>query len=186
MRQASRDRPLGSAPGLGRRAQVRVTPAGLWDLYYREELSYAGIGAHLGCSRAYVVKLMRKFGILPRSKKVALRVGRRHGRSTGPVPQPWTEERLKARSAANVASVKKWRAKNPEKARSQWRLNKAVQRGSVARPGECGQCGKECVPHGHHADYSRAFEVEWLCARCHGRAHREARLVELAGDRYVS
>lgn len=182
----TRDRPLSSLPSSSTTARIQITPAELWDLYYRDEMSYAVISRHLGCSRAYVSKLMRAYGILPRDKGAALRVGKRHGRSTGPEPQPWTTERLEARSEAATASVRRWRQRNPEKVRAQWRLNKAVQRGTVARPQGCDRCRKDCTPHGHHHDYEKPFEVEWLCPKCHHGEHRKERLVALAHDRYVS
>lgn len=81
---ASRDRPSGSLPGLP--GPVSITPAELWDLYYREELSYAGIAARLGCSRVYVGKLMKRFGILPRGPEAALKVAIKAGRRPGPEP----------------------------------------------------------------------------------------------------
>ncbi len=48
----------------------------------------------------------------------------------------------------------------------------AIRRGRIIRPKHCSKCGTEGVIHGHHEDYSKPFDVQWLCTRCHGIAHR--------------
>jgi hypothetical protein len=53
-------------------------------------------------------------------------------------------------------------------------LNKAVNKDKVLRPENCSECGKSGIIHGHHADYSKPLEVEWLCPLCHKRRHRES------------
>lgn len=65
--------------------------------------------------------------------------------------------------------------RNPEKKRAQSILTSAVYRGAVVKPLECERCGFEAKEarqiHGHHADYSKPLEVEWLCWRCHRQEH---------------
>ena len=48
----------------------------------------------------------------------------------------------------------------------------AVKLGKISRPIDCQQCFIECTPDGHHDDYSKPFEVMWLCKCCHGKMHR--------------
>jgi len=31
------------------------------------------------------------------------------------------------------------------------------------------ECGLKCKTEGHHEDYSKEFEVIWLCRRCHAK-----------------
>jgi hypothetical protein len=52
---------------------------------------------------------------------------------------------------------------------------RAVRRGTLHRPDRCTSCGARGPVQGHHADYSRPLDVEWLCRRCHRRADREPR-----------
>ncbi len=53
----------------------------------------------------------------------------------------------------------------------------AVKTGKLTKPRMCERCYAEPPPHhlhGHHHDYNRPLDVEWLCRMCHGRAHRKA------------
>lgn len=51
----------------------------------------------------------------------------------------------------------------------------AIKRGQLIRPALCGKCGQRPRPtidgrpniHGHHHDYDKPLDVEWLCAKCH-------------------
>ncbi len=51
-------------------------------------------------------------------------------------------------------------------------VRRAVATGLLIKPERCSKCNQK-VPsgklHGHHADYSKPLEVEWLCWRCHAR-----------------
>lgn len=52
--------------------------------------------------------------------------------------------------------------------------NHAIDTGIIAPPSDCERCGKPAPSiHGHHWDYARPLEVEWLCHDCHNREHRE-------------
>jgi len=62
---------------------------------------------------------------------------------------------------------------NPLKEWSRNELTKAIQRGDIIRPDKCSECGKECVPDGHHEDYRKPLDVIWLCRTCHGKRHRK-------------
>lgn len=65
----------------------------------------------------------------------------------------------------------------PEKVAARKALTTAVELGRVAKPDICERCGGKFLPteiHGHHRDYSKPLEVEWLCVDCHTHLHREA------------
>jgi len=50
-----------------------------------------------------------------------------------------------------------------------WR---AVRAGELVRPECCSACGDERPRiEGHHEDYGRPLDVDWLCVRCHKRRH---------------
>lgn len=54
-------------------------------------------------------------------------------------------------------------------------LNTAVSTGRIQRPDACEGCGREASVNGHHHDYSKPYDVEWLCTTCHGTRHRKHR-----------
>lgn len=62
------------------------------------------------------------------------------------------------------------------KHRARSSLKARVYRGKIVRPNYCVQCNKECIPDGHHYDYSKPFDVKWLCKECHGKEHRKKRI----------
>jgi hypothetical protein len=51
------------------------------------------------------------------------------------------------------------------------KFNKAVRSGNIVRPTTCSQCGRVARIYGHHKDYRKPFDVEWLCCRCHMARH---------------
>jgi len=68
---------------------------------------------------------------------------------------------------------KKYQEIYPDRVRCHWLFNKAIQRGKIIRPEICSACNeKNGTIHGHHPDYSKPYEVIWLCCRCHQAEHR--------------
>ncbi|MGA3803743.1 hypothetical protein ACI2T7_03570 [Ralstonia nicotianae] len=50
----------------------------------------------------------------------------------------------------------------------------AIKKGILSRPDACSKCGSSpktkdgrSAIQGHHADYSKPLDVEWLCPKCH-------------------
>lgn len=48
----------------------------------------------------------------------------------------------------------------------------ATKAGKLERPAACSWCGKPGKLEAHHADYSEALSVEWLCHSCHKVLHK--------------
>lgn len=56
------------------------------------------------------------------------------------------------------------------------KLRAAVKGGAVSKPSVCERCGREPKStelHGHHEDYTKPYEVWWLCIRCHAAVHNK-------------
>lgn len=63
--------------------------------------------------------------------------------------------------------------KNPEKLRAHYEVKYAVRIGRLTKQ-PCAVCGASDV-HAHHEDYSRPFDVVWLCPLHHIARHAEMR-----------
>ena len=58
---------------------------------------------------------------------------------------------------------------------------KAIQKGTLVRPDRCPRCGEpeqrfrngRTNIEGHHHDYSKPLEVEWVCRTCHNAEQKE-------------
>jgi hypothetical protein len=47
-----------------------------------------------------------------------------------------------------------------------------VRSGKLKKSNKCEVCGEKGKLHGHHDDYSKPYEVRWLCESCHGGTRR--------------
>ena len=65
----------------------------------------------------------------------------------------------------------RWIAKNPEKAKAQQALRYRIRIGVISRL-PCEICGDE-KSEGHHEDYSKPYDVIWLCRKHHREIHRK-------------
>lgn len=56
----------------------------------------------------------------------------------------------------------------------------AKHKGLIKSPGACEKCGEaerfsatgRSLLHGHHRDYSKPLDVQWLCVKCHRKETR--------------
>ena len=83
--------------------------------------------------------------------------------------------RAYARTEAGKESHKKahnkWKAANPEKRAAHVILGNRLRDGHITKPDNCQECGATGRIHGHHEDYSKPLEVDWLCPSCHAKRH---------------
>jgi hypothetical protein len=70
----------------------------------------------------------------------------------------------------------KWCLDNPTKARTHRLFKDAIRNGKIIRPNQCEKCKKSCKPHGHHEDYSKPYEVLWVCEKCHVYIHHQHKM----------
>jgi hypothetical protein len=76
--------------------------------------------------------------------------------------------------------IQKQRERNskcPEKPLARNIVNHAIRRGELIRQ-PCAICGNE-FGNAHHEDYSKPFEIIWLCRSCHMKLHARKKLPHL-------
>ena len=94
--------------------------------------------------------------------------------------QPKNRERLRRQGRASyrrnreaaIARSNAYRRQNRQKARAYAAVAYALKTGVLIRPRRCENCGENGRLQGHHHDYTKRLEVEWLCSACHNDKHR--------------
>ena len=83
----------------------------------------------------------------------------------------WYEKNGRERTSDYMDVIVEWKMNNPEGVKAIRAIYRAVARGEIVKPKKCQQCGRKTRLSGHHEDYSKVFEVVWLCSSCHKRVH---------------
>jgi len=63
------------------------------------------------------------------------------------------------------------RAAHPEKHKARNDVMNAIRKGILVAKESCERCGSTGLLHGHHPDYKKTLDVEWLCVPCHTKEH---------------
>lgn len=86
-------------------------------------------------------------------------------------------QRYRKRTSTKAGRKREW-ARSRDWIERNWQkrvvhnmVSKAIERGRII-PQQCRRCGAEKT-EAHHEDYSKPFEITWLCKPCHGARHRE-------------
>jgi len=135
------------------------------DMFYRSAKNKDGMGSHCKpCSkevgRAWVAKNKDRNRAKKREWNEA------NAELNASYKRKWVSANKEKASAATRTSQRKY----PEKHRARKSLVQAVYMGKVSKPDQCEDCRgrfpKEKI-QGHHKDYTKPFDVEWLCQKCH-------------------
>jgi len=126
----------------------------------------------------------RPWDIKPRDPSTYYRGGRkteRKPRQPPTPPAPSFIQRLKAERKANPPpwlvemrkDREKYREKNRKKIECYRAYNEALRKGTLVRPDKCSVDDENCRGRieGHHEDYDKPLDVEWLCNFHHRERH---------------
>jgi hypothetical protein len=82
-------------------------------------------------------------------------------------------EKTNEGKTAHKKAMEAYGKKYPYKSIAHNAVNNAVRDGKMVVPKNCESCGAIQPLHGHHDDYSKPYEVRWICQFCHSTWHRE-------------
>jgi hypothetical protein len=100
--------------------------------------------------------------------------------------EEWDFRKIDAKRNTTEAArerKRRWASANryPVKESARRELRNALKRGDILRPEKCETCGTKAVRsdgvtaiQGHHHNYSKPLNVEWLCPSCHREVHDAA------------
>ena len=76
----------------------------------------------------------------------------------------WRKDNPERAAKSNARHSRKYRIRYPEKAKARAAVRKALADGRLTKePCHCGETNVQ----GHHKDYSKPLDVEWLCSKHH-------------------
>lgn len=77
-----------------------------------------------------------------------------------------------AGKAAAYRNTKNQHELYPKKMKARSKVKYATKAGRLVRASHCVECKEERFTEGHHPDYSKPLEVDWLCKECHRKLHK--------------
>lgn len=63
------------------------------------------------------------------------------------------------------------KTRTPERGRAYNQFHYAKRVGRIIKPEICEGCNEKKPLDAHHEDYSKPFDVKWLCSKCHKALH---------------
>jgi hypothetical protein len=76
---------------------------------------------------------------------------------------------------AHKKAAQNYHERYPLKKAAHYMLGNAVRDGRIKRQEFCSECGSTKKVEAHHDDYSKPFDVRWLCEVCHKEWHRHSK-----------
>jgi hypothetical protein len=94
----------------------------------------------------------------------------------GAYSKAWAERNPEKNRLIQAQTKRRLYHKDRDRVEAKRAVYVAVKAGKLVRSDHCSRCGLVCKPDGHHTDYKKYLEVEWLCKRCHKAEHDRIRV----------
>ena len=116
----------------------------------------------------------KKDVIINRNKKIDYYRQYDKERNTKPHRVASKLEYVQTEAGKKIKSIcsKNYEQKYPYKKLAVQAIAYAIRKGKIIRPSLCQNCNNTGKIHGHHNDYSKPYEVRWLCVKCHTSWHK--------------
>ena len=72
--------------------------------------------------------------------------------------------------------TKRRREESPLMYRAHTAVKSAIRNGTLVKPDICPVCNKAGKIEGHHEDYTKPLDIDWMCTVCHNQRHKELEL----------
>ena len=89
------------------------------------------------------------------------------------IVKKWAKENPDKKRENDRAHELTNRERHPEKYKARHKVRDRVAKGTMVKPKRCEGCRRKFPRHllqGHHQNYSKPLEIEWLCEECHEEA----------------
>lgn len=143
----------------------KTLPAATYRMLLRHGLKF--------CPMCHTVKPRVEFGRQTRCKPCRVRIVRESLATRKLDPQGRILYRIRS-IKKNIGRKRKagpLYSRNAHKQEARKLLTAQIEQGRIVRPTLCQECGITCKTHAHHPDYSKPFDVQWLCRPCHILKH---------------
>lgn len=137
------------------------------DAYYKHPLTSSGLDSTCkDCRKAMVAE--------NRAKKIDYY--REFDRKRANDPNRVLARKEYRKTEAGKAAVRRatlaYHKRYPAKRFAHNVVNAAIRDGKLIKPEACESCGSNKKIEAHHCDYTKPYDVNWLCESCHKEWHK--------------
>ena len=118
-------------------------------------------------------------GYVNKCRVCTLTYGRRRREAIAANPELREKVRERQRQTKRKRREDGWRDVKSQKTKDNMkiyvRISEGIRSGKIIPDDSCNRCGHDFSIYrreGHHDDYSKPLDIEWLCVKCHRRHHQ--------------
>lgn len=117
-----------------------------------------------------------KDGLLNRCKKCHLIACKKTRNQENSLKYEHKRAKTQKRKDLARKTSKQYRAEHPDRKDAQQKAERAIKKGLIKKQVVCSVCNKEKKLQMHHTDYTKPFDVIFVCSSCHNKIHHNTPL----------